>query len=247
MEAHQYSPANSNRTRWLALLIVSIAFFLMLLFSATVAVFASGFVIQPDEVGVVLRFGEVIRIAEPGRHSKLPTPIEQVLKVPIQRQFKEEFGFRTVEAGNPDQEPQRDVEGESLMITGDLNIVAVDWITQYRITDPVKYLFEVRGVTETFRELNEAVMRAAVGDRSIDEIITIGRLEIEDEVTLHLQELCDHLETGIIVDQVVLYDVSPPEPVKPAFDDINKAEQESHRAIRDAQAMSKPARAGAGS
>jgi len=219
------------------------AFFLI----AAMVVLSAVFTIQPEEVGVVLRFGKYTRTADPGLNFKMPTPIERVLKVPVQRQLKEEFGFQTVEAGVKTRYSDRNFDGESLMLTGDLNVVVVEWIAQYRVSDPYKYLFKVRSVTKTFRDMNEAVMRAAVGDRSIDEVITIGRLEIEDECTLHLQELCDQLEIGITVELVVIRDAEPPEPVRPAFDDIDKAGHERHRAIRDAQAASKQAGAGGGS
>ena len=194
------------------------------------------FQIQPEEVGVVLRFGGYNRTAEPGLHFKLPEPIEQVLKVPVQRQLKQEFGFQTVQPGVRTRYSDRNFEGESLMLTGDLNVAVVEWIAQYRVDDPYKYLFKVRSVQKTFRDMNEAVMRAVVGDRSVDEVITIGRLEIEDEVKLRLQELCNRYETGIVVDQIVLQDVNPPDPVKPSFNEVNQAEQEKERAINDARA-----------
>ena len=189
-------------------------------------IFSSIFTIQPEEVGIVLRFGEVTRTANPGLNFKLPAPAEQVLKVPVQRQLKQEFGFQTAEAGVRTRYADRNFEGESLMLTGDLNVAVVEWIAQYRVADPFKYLFKVRNVTKTFRDMNEAVMRSVVGDRSVDEVITVGRLEIEDEVKLKLQELCDQYETGIIVDQIVLQDVNPPDPVKPSFNEVNQAEQE---------------------
>jgi membrane protease subunit HflK len=208
---------------------------LLVLIGAIVA-FSCFYTIQPEEVGVVLRFGEYIRTADPGLNFKLPTPIEQVLKVPVQRQLKQEFGFQTVEAGVRTRYSNRDFEGESLMLTGDLNVAVVEWIAQYRVSDPYKYLFRVRNVSKTFRDMNEAVMRAVVGDRSVDEVITIGRLPIEDEVKVKLQELCDRYETGIVVDQIVLQDVNPPDPVKPSFNEVNQAEQEKERATNDARA-----------
>ncbi len=197
--------------------------------------FSSVFTIQPEEVGVVLRFGKYSRTAEPGLNFKMPPPIEQMFKVPVQRQLKQEFGFQTIEAGVRSRFSDRDFEGESLMLTGDLNVAVVEWIAQYRVDDPYKYLFKVRNVTTTFRDMNEAVMRAVVGDRSVDEVITIGRLEIEDQVKLRLQELCDRYETGIVVDQIVLQDVNPPDAVKPSFNEVNQAEQERERAINDAR------------
>jgi len=197
--------------------------------------FSSVFTIQPEEVGIVLRFGKYTRTADPGLNFKLPAPMEKVLKVPVQRQLKQEFGFQTVEAGVKTRYSDRNFDGESLMLTGDLNVVVVEWIAQYRVADPYKYLFKVRNVTKTFRDMNEAVMRAVVGDRSVDEVITIGRLEIEDQVKVELQELCDQYETGIQVEQIVLRSVDPPDKVKPSFNEVNQAEQERERAINEAR------------
>jgi membrane protease subunit HflK len=197
--------------------------------------FSVVFTIQPEEVGIVLRFGEYTRTADPGLNFKLPTPIEQVMKVPVQRQLKQEFGFETVQAGVRTRYSDRDFQGESLMLTGDLNVVVVEWIAQYRVSDPYKYLFKVRNVTKTFRDMNEAVMRAVVGDRSVDEVITVGRLEIEDQVKVELQALCDQYETGIQVEQIVLRSVDPPDEVKASFNEVNQAEQERERAINEAR------------
>jgi membrane protease subunit HflK len=196
---------------------------------------SSVFTIQPEEVGIVLRFGRYTRTADPGLNFKLPAPMEKVLKVPVQRQLKQEFGFQTVEAGVKTRYSDRNFDGESLMLTGDLNVVVVEWIAQYRVADPYKYLFKVRNVTKTFRDMNEAVMRAVVGDRSVDEVITVGRLEIEDQVKVDLQDLCDQYETGIQVEQIVLRSVDPPDPVKPSFNEVNQAEQERERAINEAR------------
>jgi membrane protease subunit HflK len=197
--------------------------------------FSTIFTIQPEEVGIVLRFGKYIRTADPGLNFKLPAPMEKVLKVPVQRQLKQEFGFQTVEAGVKTRYSDRNFDGESLMLTGDLNVVVVEWIAQYRVADPYKYLFKVRNVTKTFRDMNEAVMRAVVGDRSVDEVITVGRLEVEDQVKVELQELCNQYETGIQVEQIVLRSVDPPDQVKPSFNEVNQAEQERERAINEAR------------
>jgi len=202
---------------------------------AVIILFSSVFTIDPEEVGVVLRFGKYNRTAEPGLNFKLPSPIEQVLKVPVQYQLKEEFGFQTVEAGVRTRYSDRNFEAESLMLTGDLNVAVVNWIAQYRVADPYKFLFKIRNVQKTFRDMNEAVMRAVIGDRSVDEVITTGRQEIEIETKIKLQELCDRYETGIVVDQIVLQDVSPPDPVKPSFNEVNQAEQERERAINEAR------------
>jgi len=194
------------------------------------------YTIEPEEIGVVLRFGKFDRTTEPGLHVKMPFPIEQLAKVPIQRQLKQEYGFRTREAGVRTQYERGSFQRESLMLTGDLNVAVVEWIAQYRVTDPYLYLFKVRNRDKTFRDMNEAVMRAVVGDRSVDEVITIGRQEIESQVRVELQELCIQYEIGITVDQIVLQDVNPPDPVKPSFNEVNQAEQERERAINDARA-----------
>lgn len=196
------------------------------------------YTIEPEEIGVILRFGKYDRDREtgPGLHVKLPYPIEQLAKVPIQRQLKQEYGFRTEKAGVQTRYSKSGFQDESLMLTGDLNVAVVEWIAQYRVTDPYLYLFKVRNRDKTFRDMNEAVMRAVIGDRSVDEVITVGRQEIENEVRQELQELCIQYEIGITVDQIVLQDVNPPDPVKPSFNEVNQAEQERERAINDARA-----------
>ncbi len=193
------------------------------------------FTIEPEEVGVVLRFGKYVRTSPPGLNFKLPAPLERVYKVPVQRQLKDEFGFRTEQAGVRTQYSRSNFEGESLMLTGDLNVSVVEWIAQYRVRDPYKFLFKVRNVRKTFRDMNEAVIRAVVGDRSVAEVLTTGRQEIEDEVKTQLQELCDQYETGLKIEQVVLQDVNPPDEVKPSFNEVNQAQQEKERLINEAR------------
>jgi membrane protease subunit HflK len=193
------------------------------------------FQVQPDEVGVVTRFGRWVRTVDPGLNFKLPSPIERVQRVPIERQLKEEFGFRTVEAGVRTSYSRGSYDDESLMLTGDLNVAVVEWTTQYRVSDPFKFLFKVRNVRKTFRDMNEAVMRAVIGDRSVSEVLTVGREEIASEVERRLQELCVQYENGITVEQVVLQDVNPPDKVKPSFNEVNQAEQERERAINNAR------------
>ena len=195
----------------------------------------SFYTIDPEETGLVLRFGKFVRATDPGLHFKMPFGVERVLKVPIQRQLKEEFGFRTVKAGVKSQYSVKPYQDESNMLTGDLNAAVVEWVVQYRIVDPYKYLFRVRNVEKTFRDMSEAVMRKVVGDHIVNEVLTVGRAEVALQVTLELQELCDQYETGIKVDQVVLQDVNPPDPVKPSFNAVNEAQQEKEKLINLAQ------------
>jgi membrane protease subunit HflK len=193
------------------------------------------FTVGPEEVGVVQRFGKYVRTVSPGLNFKLPLGIETVKKVPVERQLKEEFGFRTRVAGIRTQYSTRPFKEESLMLTGDLNAAEVEWIVQFRIVDPYKFLFRVRNAITTFRDMNEALVREVVGDRSVSEVLTIGRVEIANTVTTKLQELCDQYELGIKVDQVVLQDVNPPDPVKPAFNEVNEAQQEREKLINQAR------------
>ncbi len=191
--------------------------------------------VQPEQVGVVLRFGRYVHTSEPGLRMKLPF-VETVYKVPLQRQLKQEFGFRTAHAGVRTVYEPDHYQTESTMLTGDLNVAVVEWIVQYRVTDPYKYLFKVRNHVETFRYLSEAVMRASVGDRTVTEVLTVGRQEIESTVQARLQDLANQYELGIAVDQVVLQDVNPPDPVKPSWDEVNQAQQQQDRLINEAQA-----------
>jgi len=193
--------------------------------------------VKPEEVGVVLRLGKYQHPpAQPGLNFKLPFGLDTVYKVPVQRQLKEEFGFRTTKAAVRTQYSPGDYEDESLMLTGDLNAAVVEWIVQYRISDPYKFLFRVRNVQETFRDMTEATLREIVGDRTVNEVLTVGRQQIATVAEEKLQELCSQYETGITVDQVVLQDVNPPDFVKPSFNEVNQAQQEREKLINQALA-----------
>lgn len=200
-----------------------------------VILFSSFFTVATEEAGVILRFGRYDRTVDPGLNFKLPLGIETVYKVPVRRQLKEEFGFRTMAAGVRTQYARRSFEDESLMLSGDLNAAQVEWIVQFRVTDAYRFLFRVRNAIQTFRDMNEAVMREVVGDRTINEVLTVGRHEISSTVTVKLQEMCEQYELGIKVEQVVLQDVNPPDAVKPAFNEVNEAQQEREKLINQAR------------
>ena len=208
---------------------------------AAIAVLAAlagtAYQIEPEEVGVVLRFGKFVRTTSPGLHFKIPI-VEEMQRVPVQRQLKQEFGFRTVEAGvrSDYAGQQQQLADESVMLTGDLNVAVVEWIVQYRVDDPYEYLFRVRNLVDTFRAMNEAVMRETVGDRTVTEVVTVGRQEIETAVEIRLQALVDQYQMGIAIDQVVLQDVNPPDPVKPSWDEVSQAQQQRDRLINEALA-----------
>lgn len=193
------------------------------------------FTVAPEEVGVVTRFGAYVREAQPGLNFKLPFNIETVTKVPVQRQIKQEFGFRTTRVGVRTEYSGRSYREESLMLTGDLNAAQVEWIIQYRITDPYKYLFRIRNAEATLRDLTEAVMREIVGDRTVNEVLTVGRQEIAFSVQEKIQEFADQYFTGIKIDQVVLQDVNPPDEVKASFNEVNEAQQEREKLINQAR------------
>lgn len=188
-----------------------------------------------DEVGVVQRFGKYVRTTQPGLNFKLPRGIESVTKVKIRYIFKEEFGFRTIQAGvRTRYAPSSSYQNEFLMLTGDLNVAVVPWIVQYRIKNPYNFLFKVRNVRKTFRDLAEASMRLVVGDSSINEVIT-KREEIAMKAEVLLQKLLDEAETGIKVVTVEMKKTNVPEPVQPSFNEVNQAIQEKERMIYQAK------------
>jgi len=187
-----------------------------------------------DEVGVIQRFGKYMRRTNPGLHLKLPFGIETARKVKVKKVFKEEFGFRTVEADIRTKYASSGYKDESLMLTGDLNVAEVEWIVQYKVKDAYDYLFKIKDPVETLHAMSEAVMRRVVGDRSVTEVLTVGRIEIAKEVEVGLQDLLDQFESGIQIVTVKLQDVNPPEPVRPAFNEVNRAKQDKEKMINEA-------------
>ncbi len=197
--------------------------------------FTSVQTIAPEEEGVVLTLGQFTRTLSPGLNFIMPLGIERVHKIPVQRQLKQEFGFRTVEAGQRTSYSKTPYLDESIMLTGDLNIADVEWVVQYRIVDSFNYLFRVRNADETLRVMAESVVRKIVGDRTVNEVLTVGRQEIATRAEELLQEMCDEYENGIRIDQIVLQDVNPPEEVKGAFNAVNQAQQERETLINRAE------------
>ncbi len=191
--------------------------------------------IPADSKGLVLRFGEKVREVGPGLHTKWPLGIEEVHAVPVQRQQKVEFGYRTEQAGVNTTYSDRNYKPESLMLTGDLNVVDVEWAVQYRIADPERYLFEVRDPRATFRYMSQATMREVVGDRTVNEVLTMGRTEVASKVKDKLQALCKDYQIGIRVEQINLQDITPPDPVKPSFNAVNEAQQKRSELINQAK------------
>lgn len=204
--------------------------FLVLYFGSTMF-----FTVGVDEVGVVQRFGKYSRITQPGLNFKLPRGFEKVTKVKVRHVFKEEFGFRTLQAGVRTRYATGAAYlNESLMLTGDLNVAVVPWIVQYRIKDPYQYLFKVRNVTSTLRDLAESTMRLVVGDRSLNEVIS-KREQIADEAKQLLQKEMDEAETGLAITTIEMKKTNVPEPVQPSFNEVNQAIQEKERMIYQAK------------
>ena len=191
------------------------------------------YTVPSDSVAVIQRFGKYLKDVPPGLHFKFPFGIDTAIKVPVKRQLKQEFGFATRGARDPYQTPE-DGQRESVMVTGDLNSALVEWVVQYRISDPAKFLFEVREPRGTLRHVSESVMREVVGDRTVDEVITIGRQEIEIEALAKMQALSSKYEMGISIDQVQLKNINPPGPVQASFNEVNQAQQEKERMINEA-------------
>lgn len=195
------------------------------------------YTVAPEEKGLILRFGKYVGEADSGLHWKIPLGVDRVIKLPVQRQLKQEFGFESPggQTGFRTLDLPRDLSAESLMLTGDLNVATVEWVVQYRIDDPYRFQFRVRRPEETLRMLSEAVMRQTVGDRTVNEVLTVGRQAIATMVEETLQELLEQYETGLRVVQIVLQNVTPPDPVRPSFNEVNQAEQQREQMINAAQ------------
>ena len=197
------------------------------------AIWSSIFRVELEEEGVLLTLGEYSGLRQSGIHLKWPAPIQTVIKIPTKRELEMEFGQRAKTNSNR-RVGRSEVEEESLMLTGDLNVAVVPWKTQYRIAEPDKFLFKVKDPIGTFRDMNEAVMREVIGDRSVNEVLTTGRQEIASKMEDKLQKMCDQYENGIKINRILLQKVLPPKQVQDAFNEVNTAEQEKEKMINQA-------------
>src|SRR6056297_1127291 len=213
--------------------IIGIAILVLIIWGA----FSAFYTVQPEERAVVKRFGAVIGITDPGLHFKIPFGIYQVQHVATERVLKQEFGFRTerTSPGGRTTYSSQQFEDESLMLTGDLNMIDVEWVVQYRIDDPIKFLYEMREPTRTLRDISESVMRRVVGNRLGSEVLTVGRVEIQAQGRDEIQQIMDRYDNGIHIITVELQDVVPPRAVQPAFNEVNEARQERERMINEAE------------
>ena len=206
----------------------------ILIILAIILIWSGLFQVGAEEVGVITRFGKFTRTVQSGLNLKIPF-LETVTKVPVERQQKLEFGFRTIPANYRSDYTKSGTSDESLMLTGDLNLADVEWVVQFRIEDPYQYLFMVRNPEGTLRDISEAVTRQIVGDRTVNEVLTVGRTDISSTVREQIQSLCKEYSLGIKIEQVVLQDVNPPDPVKAAFNAVNEAQQEKETLINKAK------------
>jgi len=200
-------------------------------------VYTSFYTVQTEGQAVVKRFGKVIAISDPGLHFKLPYGIDRQYFVPTRRVLKHEFGFRTAEirsGSNAYRKSDAD-RSESLMLTGDLKVIDVEWVVQYEVVDPDKYLHHVYDPDKTLRDISEAVMRQIVGNSLGSDVLTEKRVQVAMSARQKIQEILDSFEMGLQINTVELQDVTPPDPVKPAFNEVNQAEQERERFINEAE------------
>lgn len=233
MAEEEYEYEESNLPPWLQTIADNLK--VILIGVLTVVVLLSGiFQIGPEEVGIITRFGKYTRTVNPGLNFKIPF-FESVMKVPVERQQKLEFGFRTTQADVRSTYSRDGASDESVMLTGDLNLADVEWVVQYRIDEPYNYLFKVRNPQTSLRDISEAAMRQIVGDRTVNEVLTVGRTEIAGKMEELVQNLCREYSMGVKIEQVVLQDVNPPEPVKAAFNAVNEAQQEKETLINQAK------------
>jgi len=199
---------------------------------AVILGFSSYYAVPTDSKGVVQRFGKFNRITEPGLHFKLPL-IETVQKPQVERIFKDEFGYLTLQAGVQSKYGRKNTD-ESLMLCGDLSVAQVEWVIQYQISDPKLFLFNVRNPAKLIRDVSESVMRAVVGDSSVDEVLSLRRNLIDIEAEQKMQALLNKYESGIRIIAVKLQDVNPPDKVKSAFNDVNAAQQDKEKLVNQA-------------
>jgi len=201
-----------------------------------IGIFSSFYQVPASSVAIVQRFGKFLTTMEPGLHFKMPFGIDVVTPVEVRRQLKLEFGYGTRGGTNDFQynEDFEDMELEKNMVTGDLNAAVVEWVVQFHIADARSFVFNFLEPQATLRDLSEAVMREVVGDRSIDEVLTVGRQEMEVKALERLQGIASTLDMGVQIDQVQLGNVNPPTEVKDSFDEVNRAQQQRESAINQA-------------
>lgn len=194
--------------------------------------FKSFYIVAPEELGVVTRFGKLERTTQSGPHFKVPF-IEDVYKPQVTKVHRIEVGFETVDIGPPAR--YRSIDEEAQMLTGDENIIQVEFIVQYKIKDPVAYLFNIRDQNKTIKDASEAAMREVVGKTVIDDVLTEGRFQVQQESMQILQDILNSYDAGVSVVAVQLQDVLPPKEVVAAFKDVASAREDKEKAVEQAE------------
>ncbi len=202
-----------------------------------IGAYTSYYTVEPDEEAVIIRLGKYLQTTPPGLHFKLPFGVDKHILVQTTKVHQAEFGFRTreVRTSSPTRYSTGNFKSESLMLTGDLNVADVEWVVQYKISDPYKYLFNASDPIRNVRDVSESIMRRVVGDKSVNDVLTTGRVEISNDAKVLMQEVLDKYDIGILISAVKLQDVNPPEVVKPSFNEVNEAKQEQAKLINQAE------------
>ena len=201
-----------------------------------VGFFTSYYTVEPDEEAVVIRLGRYLDTTQPGLHFKIPFGVDRVIKVKTKIVHQEEFGFRTQSLDTRRTTySSRNLDEESLMLTGDLNVAEVQWVVQYQISDPFKFLFKTSEPVRNIRDVSESIMRRVVGDIMVTEVLTTGRVGIAGDAKQLMQEVLDKYDMGVLIRSIKLQDVNPPKKVQASFNDVNAAKQEQEKMINQAE------------
>jgi membrane protease subunit HflK len=208
---------------------------LIVIFLVVIGGYNSMYEVDTEETGVVLRFGEFSRFVDPGLHFKIPFGIDQIYLVQTGRVLKEEFGFRTVAPDVRTTYNKKGLEDESLTLTGDLNVSDVEWIVQYQVADPYKFIFRIKDPVGTIRDIAEAMVRRAIGNANVTEVLTTERANLANDIQNNLQSTLNNYDIGVRIVTVKFQDVTPPDPVKEAYNEVNEAEQQRESLIFQAR------------
>ena len=208
----------------------------ILLLVAFIGFSGAFYTVEPDEEAVVIRLGKHLQNTQPGLHFKIPFGIDQVTKVKTKIVHQAEFGFRTANStARRTTYSSKNFESESLMLTGDLNVAEVQWVVQYQISDPFKFLFKTGNPIANIRDVSESIMRRVVGDKLVTEVLTTGRVEIATDAKILMQEILNQYDMGISIKSIKLQDVNPPKVVQSSFNDVNAAKQEQEKMLNEAE------------
>ena len=232
----QYQKTNPPEVQKVLDLLAKLKFPVILTFILFIGASGSFYTVEPDEEAVVIRLGQHRGNTQPGLHFKIPFGIDSVTKVKTKIVHQAEFGFRTTSTQNRRTTySTQNFDSESLMLTGDLNVAEVQWVVQFQISDPFKYLFKTSEPETTIRDVSESIMRRVVGDKLVTEVLTVGRIEIADNAKSLMQEVLDKYDMGISIKSIKLQDVNPPKQVQASFNDVNAAKQEQEKMLNQAE------------